>query len=175
MVQCHGKLCPYCWVSPWKHAFTEASFKIDPISLLYEQWGQTPWTLTHSCYAAKLWGRQQTKLVQLKTFTWFSPPPPPKMQNKNVNKRRQEELGVFFGCGRGHGGEGKKGEGKAVPFCLVCLHHQIGIPGIQQTCPLGQSCASSLMLSICALAVLSCTVRVVWVSLRITVNHVSLC
>lgn len=66
---------------------------------------------------------------------------------------RQEEHQVGeklqgVGADREGGWRKKRGEGKAAPFCSVCLHHQRGIPGIQASRPPGRSPASPLMLSI---------------------------
>lgn len=86
---------------PSLHACIHINLSIDPVLLLCKWLGLNTNTQMHSCYAAKLLEQQQTKLIQVKTFTW-SPPPhhhhhhPPlpqcrKNKRENVNKRRQQD------------------------------------------------------------------------------------
>lgn len=110
---------------------------------------------THSCYAAKLRGRQQTKPVRLKTFTWFSPPARPAekqecKQKKTARRGRAPTWREFAGVGEDREVEGGR---EAVPFSSDCLHHQRGIPGTQPSRPPGHSATSSLMLSVCGCSV----------------------
>lgn len=108
------------WSLPLK-ACIHWSLFINPIFLLYEQWGLNSInTKTHSCYAAKLRGRQQTKPVRPKTFTWFSPPPTLQKKKKKKGECKQKEttrqeehqlgenLRVWERTGRG----GRKGKGR---------------------------------------------------------------
>lgn len=73
---------------------------------------------THSCYAAKLWGRQQTKTVRLKTFTWFSPPARPAekqecKQKKTARRGRAPTWREFAGVGEDREVEGgREGKGR---------------------------------------------------------------
>ena len=121
----------------------------------------------HSCYAAKLRGRQQTKPDRLKTFTWFSAPARP-AEKQECKQKEDSKTGKstnserICGCGRGQGGGGGRERGRGRLFLSLqtvyitkeeSLEHNRAVPWA--TAQPALSCCQSL-----AAAVLSRTVRV---------------
>lgn len=109
-----GKLRPHCWVSPLKASIHWSLF-INPISLLYEQWGPNSKNTKKRTVAMLLScedGNKQRPSDWKLSLDFH--PPPALLKNKNVNKRRQqdgeehqlgENLRVWERTGRWKGGE----------------------------------------------------------------------